>query len=417
MRPSKLTLWAWIGGILGLIALLSLLLVVISPSLHERLSWRMETAFTYMKGWADPVEPLPTHLPKPRVYITRQPTEMPVPTQTSQVPVPSATPSPSPTPLPGMVSLLAPAWERQDINNCGPASLTMYLRYWGWEGNQKDIAEIIKPERKDRNVNVEELAYYVRNHAGWLNLDYRVGGDLELLKSILSSGLPVMIEEGMYLEETFWPNDDHWAAHYLLLTGFDDSTQSFTSQDSFFGPDRVISYQELDQNWHAFNRVIILVYPPDRQSTVEQILEDQWDVDHNRQRALEVSQAETEKKPQDAFAWFNLGTNLVYFERYFEAADAYDQAIAIGLPQRMFRYQFGPFMAYFHGNRLGDLFELTDYALKRTPNAEEAFLWRGWGFFRQGKSSQALENFYDALEQNPEYQDAKYALEYIRSNP
>jgi hypothetical protein len=34
--------------------------------------------------------------------------------------------------------------------------------------------------------------------------------------------------------------------------------------------------------------------------------------------------------------------------RYEEAALAYDKAREIGLPLRMFRYQFGPFLAYFH---------------------------------------------------------------------
>ncbi len=48
-----------------------------------------------------------------------------------------------------------------------------------------------------------------------------------------------------------------------------------------------------------------------------------------------------------------------------------------GLPQRMLRYQFGPFLAYFNALRTEDLLALTDYALDRTANSEEALLWRG----------------------------------------
>jgi hypothetical protein len=44
---------------------------------------------------------------------------------------------------------------------------------------------------------------------------------------------------------------------------------------------------------------------------------------------------------KNAFAWFNQGTNLTYFQRYSEAAQAYDTARSIGLPQRLLRYQFG----------------------------------------------------------------------------
>ena len=105
--------------------------------------------------------------------------------------------------------------------------------------------------------------------------------------------------------------------------------------------------------------------------------------------------------PDNAFAWFNLGTNLTYFERYIEATDAYDKARAIGLPQRMLRYQFGPFIAYFHSGQMDDLLTLTEYALKITPSSEEALLWYGWAMYRQGKSSAALESFQKALERNP----------------
>ena len=102
---------------------------------------------------------------------------------------------------------------------------------------------------------------------------------------------------------------------------------------------------------------------------------------------------ETEADSTDSYAWFNLGTNLVYFEKYAQAAQAYDQARKIGLPQRMLRYQFGPFFAYFHTARIDDLLALTDYALKRTPNSEEALLWRGWAMYRKGDREEATKLF------------------------
>jgi tetratricopeptide (TPR) repeat protein len=81
------------------------------------------------------------------------------------------------------------------------------------------------------------------------------------------------------------------------------------------------------------------------------------------------------------------------------------------------RYQFGPFIAYFHTGQLDELFTLTEYALKVTPNSEEALLWHGWGLYRQGKSKEALENFQQALEENPNYLDAQYAIDFVRANP
>ena len=190
----------------------------------------------------------------------------------------------------------------------------------------------------------------------------------------------------------------------------------FTAQDSFHGPDRQVSYRDLDAYWKAFNRVYIILYMPAQETSIQAVLGSNWDPDVNRQNALRAAELETQADPADAFAWFNRGSNLVYFERYLEATDAYDQARHIGLPQRMLRYQFGPFIAYFHTGQLNDLMALTEYALERTPNAEEAMLWRGWGFYRKGDASQAVALFRQALEMNPRYEDARYALEFVSSN-
>ena len=140
-------------------------------------------------------------------------------------------------------------------------------------------------------------------------------------------------------------------------------------------------------------------------------------MDTNRQHALDTAQAEAKADPNNAFTWFNIGTNLVYFERYTEAAQAYDKARDIGLPQRMLRYQFGPFFAYFHSGRIDDLVALSEYALQRTPNSEEAHLWHGWAMYRQGKSGQAIDDFQTALKENPNYQDEQYALNFVQANP
>ena len=311
------------------------------------------------------------------------------------------------------MQLPAPDWVRQDWNNCGPAALTMYLRFWGWEGDQYEISDLLKPTRGDRNVNVEELDYYVRNYAGWLETIYRVGGDVEMIKQFVAAGIPVIVEVSFYFEAPYWPDDDLWAAHYLLVTGYDDATRTFTVQDTFKGPNRTISYETLEDYWQPFNYLFMLVYPPDREETVRAILGENWDEETNRENALAIAQEEIDADPEDGYAWFNLGTNLLYFERYEEAAQAYDRARQIGWPQRMLRYQFGPFFAYFHTGRNEDLLTLTEYALRVTPKSEEAHLWRGWALYRQGDVNGAVAEFRKALEINPNYWDAQYALDFV----
>lgn len=409
----------------GLIAILLLIVGVLLyqvPAISLRVNWRLDVARTYVRNVINPVGELPTPLPQPAAAVTSFPTFTPT-TKPNEVnlstPTPGATATQTavPTALPEFVDLGSPTWEKQTPNNCGPATLSMYLNTHNWDGDQTDISDLLKPETGDRNVNVEELTYYVRTQAGWLNAEYRVGGDIEILKKFLAADLPVMIEEGDLLDGEYWPNDDRWAGHYLLLTGYDETAQTFIAQDTFRSPDLHVPYQSVLDNWQAFNYVYLLVFRPDQTELVESILGEHLDPDVNRQKALELAESQTIAEPEDAFAWFNLGSNLVYFERYKEAAQAYDTARQIGLPQRMLRYQFGPFFAYFFGERNEDLLVLTDYALQRTPNSEETLLWSGWGKYRAGDTPAAISYFQSALEENPFYQDAEYALDYVAENP
>ena len=405
------------GRILLILAGLILLALAVYqlPPVKSRLSWRIEYALIYLRGIFNPVEAVPTPVAsQPLPTATPAATFTPLPA----TPTPGITPTiaPTPTPLPLQVFLPSPRHEKEDLNACGPATLAMYLNYWGWQGDQFTISDVIKPIRADRNVNVEELVYYSRNYTGWLLTEYRVGGNLEMLRQLLAAEIPVMIEGSFLIDKSYWPNDDRWAGHYLLVNGYDDSRQSFLLQDSERGPDQMVPYETLKTDWQSFNYVYILVYPPEKQETVKAILGDDWDPDQNRQNALELAQAETEAEPDNAFAWFNLGTNLVYFDRHADAVTAYDQARSLGLPQRMLRYQFGPFLAYFNALRTEDLLALTDYALDRTANSEEALLWRGWALYRQGNKAEALYSFQQALEAHPGYHDAIYAIEYVQSN-
>jgi hypothetical protein len=412
-----------IAATLLTLAIIALVTVIIYnlPPIHERFAWRVELVTTYLRMSLNPVGAMPTPIPQEADPAT--PTPKPSPTQgNTSTPIetkagPTSTATASPTPIPDAYQLPVPQYEKQGPNECGPTTLAIYLHYYGWTGTKDDITRVVKPTIDDRNVNVDELVYFVGTHAGWLNAKFRVGGDLALLKNLIAGGFPVMIEESFYDDQSYWPGDDLWAAHYLLLTGYNDSTQAFTGQDSFRGPNKVVPYKTLDQYWHVFNRVYILVYKPDQEEALKSILGPQWNPDANRQHALDVARAETQANPKDAFAWFNLGSNLVYFEQYAEAGHAYDSARQIGLPQRMLRYQFGPFIAYFHAARYDDLLAVTEYILKNTPNSEEAHLWHGWGLYRKGNTAGAIADFQTAVKDHPGYQDALYALNFLGASP
>lgn len=401
------------------VILLGILILQI-PAVNERVAWRYEVAKTYVRNVINPVGDVPTAIPNPTSIATLTPapvTETAVPTIMALETV--AVPTSTLEPLPPQASLASPPYEKQTPNNCGPAALSMMLHMFGWSGSQKDISDVIKPVNGDRNVNPEEMAYWVRNYAGWLRIEFRVGGDIETLKRLLAAGYPVIVEGTTSLnpDDTGWPDDDLWAAHYLLLTAYDDNTQTFTVQDTYRGPDKSIPYTQLESEWKPFNYVYMIVYLPEQEEKMKGLLGSNWDPDLNRQNALSLAEAAVAADPTDAFAWFNVGSNLVYFGRYDEANAAYDKAREIGLPQRMFRYQFGPFLANFHGHRTDDLLALTDYALQRTQMSEEAWLWHGWALFRKGDTNGAINDWRKALSVRPGYEDALYALDFVGASP
>ena len=389
-----------------LIALAGLILLAVLiyqiPRVKAAVSWRLEKFTIYFKNTINPPGPVPTALP-----VTPQPatpTIAPTSTLIAEI-LPTITPTATLPPLPSQASITSPPYEKQTANNCRPATLSMAMHMYGWEGNQADISNFIKPVTGDRNVNPEELRYYVRTQAGWLNLEYRVGGSIETLKRLIAANYPVIIESVTSLDpnDALGPTDDLWAAHYLLLTGYDDSTQSFTIQDSYHGADLKITYAKLEEEWRPFNNLYLVMDFPQFEDEMKSLLSSNWYPDMNRQNALAASQAHSAANPTDAFAWFNVGRNLVYFDRYDEAALAYAKAREIGLPWRMFRYQFGPFLAYFHSGRNDDLIVLTDYARGVTEMSEETWLWYGYGLYRKGDNAGALKAWEKADKINPNF--------------
>ena len=404
----------WIGT--GMLVLAILLYQI--PAINNRIAWRYEVAKTFARNVINPVGNVPTAV---RNSISTKAPDIPSTSPTALPTIMETAIPATPTPfrIPTQARLESPPYEKQTPNNCSPAALSMMLHMFGWNGSQKDISDVIKPVNGDRNMNLEELAYWVRNYAGWLRIDYRVGGEPETFKRLIAAGYSIIIEGTTSLnpDDSGWPDDDLWAAHYLLLTGYDDATRTFVAQDTYRGPDGKISYEQIDTDWKPFNYLYLVVYLPEQEEQIKSLLASDWDLDQNRQKALDIAKATTIADPSDALAWFNLGSNLVYFERYDEANVAYDKAREPGLPQRMFRYQFGLFIADFQTNRIDDLLALTDYALQRTEMSEEAWLWHGWALYRKGDIPGAITDWRKALTIRPGYEDALYALNFASAIP
>jgi tetratricopeptide (TPR) repeat protein len=306
----------------------------------------------------------------------------------------------------------------QKFNNCGPANLTISLTYYGHDTEQLLVGEVLKPNYDDRNVSPEELVSYVMAETPLRAAAYS-GGDLTVLKQLLSAGFPVIVEKGLILSSF-----QGWMGHYLTLSGFDEDERNFEVLDTFLGPfdggHRFIDFDELEARWAEFNYTFLLIYRPEDEAKVETILGAVFlDEASMWQNAAYQAQVGLGKNGQDPFLWFNLGTSLTELGEitgeaaYFQsAAHAFDRASAIGLPWRMLWYQFNPYRAYLATNRLDDVMQLTGAMLTSGggQNVEETYLYRGHAQLAKNDQTGALSSYKMALKLNPGLQTAVAAM-------
>jgi len=348
------------------------------------------------------------------------------PTEAAATPTPAATNTPAPTstpmPLPERVVLENMGVVKQSFNNCGPANLTQVLNWYGSPITQTDVASYLKPNPEDRNVSPWQIADYVNEQMPGFKAIARSGGDMEMIKRFLAAGFPVVIEKGYELP------DSGWWGHYLTVYGYDDAKQELYSQDSYLGPfdgsGRTDPYDEFTHFWQQFNDTFYIVYKPEQEETVKSILgEDMYDDFKMWQKVAAIAETETLQRPDDVFAWFNLGTALTRMggltgeQQYYQGgAQAFDKAREIGLPPRMLWYQFQPYLAYLKLDRYQDVIDLADATLETQGgrNVEETFWYKGHALAYLGDISGAITAYETALTVNQNFYPAQWSLDSLR---
>jgi tetratricopeptide (TPR) repeat protein len=200
--------------------------------------------------------------------------------------------------------------------------------------------------------------------------------------------------------------------HYRLLVAYDDAAQRFYAYDSFEPPgvNVPLPYNRLDEDWKVFNRSYVPVYLPQQEDVVTSILGSDREDAAMWVHALVVAESDAAHQPNDAFSWFNVGTNLAAMGRTAEAAGAFDHARALKLPWRMLWYQFGPFEAYLAEGRLSDVMALANANLQQANDLEESHYYRGRALQAQGQLAAARAEFQTAVKLSPRYAAAVAAL-------
>ena len=339
-------------------------------------------------------------------------------------PAPTVTPQPThtatPVPLPRQARIEGLTIIPQGFNNCGPANLTINLNFYGNPTTQAEAAAFLKPNREDRNVSPWQMVDYVNEQTD-MRAFITSGGDLDLLKRLLAAGFPVVIEKGYELPR------EGWLGHYLTIFGYDDDTREMVSMDTNLGPwdgsGRYDSYEDIEKYWQQFNYTFFVVYPPEKERQVYEILgAEMTNAAAMWQRAAERAQAEIDEDSENAFAWFNLGSSLTRLgelsgeaEFYENGAAAFDQAFILGLPPRILWYQFRPYIAYMKVGRYQEMIDLAGAILETQGgrNVEETYLYKGHALAFLGEGPEAVSAYEQALRLNENFYPAQWALDSI----
>ncbi|MEE4195525.1 MAG: C39 family peptidase [Anaerolineae bacterium] len=440
MKKTIRIKWWWVAIAFVITAGLFLL----NANLRERIYWKASEWYSDLFYAFNPPEEA-VFVPQEAESIqwstaTMTPTATPMAEPTTEEGQPTSTvtptlaPTATPEPLPASVVLEGVTFTDQHgkWNYCAPANLTMALSYWGWDVTREEVGQWLKPEDKDRNVKPYEMADYIEEQTN-LGVLVRVGGDLEILKTLIAHGYPVLIEKGLYMPRTPGSSQILWMGHYNLLVGYDEAKQEFVSHDSYLSPPEYpaflpISYDDLYSQWRSFNYIFLVVYPVNQQDEVFRLMGNYLDFNWAVQKALEIAEIEMEQLEGEElfFAKFNYAGSLTLLFDYGPASVAFDDAFAEYAeldpnrrPFRMVWYQTEPYYAYFYSGRYQDVIDLATTTLEASsePFLEESWYWRAQAKSALGDINGAVADFRESLRYHPGFGPSLEALALLGYEP
>lgn len=344
---------------------------------------------TYLQPTAVPVAPTPTVTPAFTVMVD-----------------PNAVDAENSADLSEVQQLLTGfTWEQQGYNNCGPASVKVYMSYWGVEFEEDEAAKFLKPNEEDPNVRPDEIAAFAATKG--YETTIRVNGTIEKLKHILLAGYPVLIETGYDPE----PETIGWTSHYLTLVGF--TNDGFIAMDTYRRPNWLYSFDEIDMYWRQFNRRYIIIHRPDQAVAVASLISEEVNDQVMYENARYTAQLELSLNRNDPFGWYNLGAALTHLGDYEKAVSAFDEARRIGLPWRFLWYQFEAYEAYMQMGMYDEVIALANSVLEKKAS-EEAYYYKGIAMVAQGDTEGGIRQIDLATSFNRNYEVARLALESLQ---
>lgn len=302
--------------------------------------------------------------------------------------------------IPGPKALLkGTKWVPQSFNNCGPATTSMVLGYFGHTVAQTVTKAALRTNEDDKNVFTYEMQDYLQKEYG-ISSKLMYNGDREVLKKLIANGFYVVVEDWLH------PNED--IGHVTILRGYDDEKGVFIADDSYLGTDITYKYDQFEETqWKAFNREYLPVYLPDQEEKVKKIIDQSWDSKTMFEGAVKKAEEEIAKNDRDMYAYFNLGTSYYGLGEYEKAYEAFKKSQAIGWPKRMLWYQIQPVQTLNELGKYQEALAMADLGLWSNESFSELHVEKARAYKGLGDLSKARDEIQKALQYAPNLQSAK----------
>lgn len=318
--------------------------------------------------------------------------------------LPSSTPSP--TPLPKQKILSNNYHIFQSFNNCGPASLSMLLSYYGIQETQEKLGNDLRPYQNpqgnndDKSVTLSELA--TKAHEYDVLSYHRPNGNIQLVKQFIALGFPVLTRT--------WLKADEDIGHYRVIKGYDDALQQLIQDDSLQGKNLWYSYDDFMNLWKKFNYEYVVLVPKEKKAFVENIIGKNTDEKVAWQNALKAAENDLINNPNDIYTRFNISVAAYYAGDFKKSVEAFE-TVENQLPWRTLWYQNEPLLSYYELGNDEKVLSLTERILHNQNQAyAELYLLRGSIYKRQGNKHAAQQEYEKAIFYNVSLKEATKAL-------
>ena len=313
------------------------------------------------------------------------------------------------------IRLIPPVFEHADLFNDGAAILSADLRYWGEVENQYQIAEYIHPDSGDPVIHFSDLEKYIQDKYPGYTAFSRINGNKETLIALLQKEVPVILGIRSRFPYQFWIHDDRVFCRYILIHGYDSSSDSFIYSDSSKSNTESITTDELMAEWYPFQRRFLMVYPNDRDENIREALSENYFEELNFQQAGAKFRTDSELLTDNPFSLYNYGVILYKAGDYNGSLDYFRTALELSLPQRYISYQTEILDTLVRLGYADELSELVNDLLIKNSHDDTLTVYSGWASVLRGDIKEGSRLFEKAGKINPQNETVRYALKYVET--